>query len=164
MFSYSTRSDYRPCWSGMEPNFYEGAAAPATSNTTSVQRASNGCQDTDNNASDFIAGAPAPRNTASSFNVCLTVEAPPSPAQRRWMAQAKLPQQRHYGELQRAGERGRSVVQPQLLQQRCTHCNRHRRFFQLHVEFRYRFCVWRNLHARPSSSPGERPGRLRPAQ
>ena len=63
-------------WDGA--NFYEGAAAPATSNTTSVQRASNGCQDTDNNASDFIAGAPAPRNTASSFNVCLTVEAPPT--------------------------------------------------------------------------------------
>ena len=61
-------------------NFYEGAVAPAPSATTSIQRAWNGCQDTDNNATDFTAGAPAPRNTASTFNVCSTIEDAPSVA------------------------------------------------------------------------------------
>jgi uncharacterized protein len=51
-------------------NFYEGAAAPALSNTTSASRASNGCTDTDNNSADFLAGAPAPRNTVSPLNPC----------------------------------------------------------------------------------------------
>jgi hypothetical protein len=52
-------------------NFFEGSgAAPALSNTTAALRASNGCTDTDNNAADFTAGAPAPRNTASPGNVC----------------------------------------------------------------------------------------------
>lgn len=45
-------------------NFYEGSGpAPATSNSTAVIRKLNGAQDTDNNVSDFIAGAPNPRNT-----------------------------------------------------------------------------------------------------
>jgi uncharacterized protein len=29
-----------------------------------------GCTDTDDNAADFTAGAPAPRNTSSPFNPC----------------------------------------------------------------------------------------------
>lgn len=54
-------------------DFFEGsAAAPTLSNTTAGFRASGGCVDTDNNASDFTAGAPAPRNTASPLNPCPT--------------------------------------------------------------------------------------------
>ena len=39
---------------------------PALSATTAALRLANGCTETDNNASDFAASAPAPRNTASS--------------------------------------------------------------------------------------------------
>lgn len=35
--------------------------------------AGNGCTETDNNASNFTAGTPAPRNTASSLNPCAVV-------------------------------------------------------------------------------------------
>lgn len=48
----------------------EGSAAPTLSNSTANARAANGCTDTDNNANDFAAGAPTPRNTASAFNSC----------------------------------------------------------------------------------------------
>jgi uncharacterized protein len=52
-------------------NFFEGsAAAPTLSNTTAALRADAGCTDTDNNAADFTAGAPAPRNTATALNPC----------------------------------------------------------------------------------------------
>lgn len=52
-------------------NCYEGSgAAPTLSNTTAALRADGGCKDTDDNAADFIAGAPAPRNTASPLNLC----------------------------------------------------------------------------------------------
>lgn len=52
-------------------NFFEGAgAAPTLSATTSAQRNSNGCMDTDVNSADFTAAAPAPRNTASPLNPC----------------------------------------------------------------------------------------------
>ncbi|MEO6279930.1 ExeM/NucH family extracellular endonuclease [Roseateles sp.] len=44
--------------------------APVLTNTTANLRAANGCTDTDNNATDFATGAPAPRNTASPLNVC----------------------------------------------------------------------------------------------
>ena len=45
-------------------NFYEGAAAaPTLSNTTAALRLANGCTETDNNASDFAASVPTPRNT-----------------------------------------------------------------------------------------------------
>jgi predicted extracellular nuclease len=44
-------------------NMYEGAAsAPTLTNTTAALRNNNGCTDTDNNAADFTAGAPNPRN------------------------------------------------------------------------------------------------------
>jgi hypothetical protein len=44
---------------------YEGTGpAPTLSNTTADLRAANGATDTDNNASDFSAGAPNPRNSA----------------------------------------------------------------------------------------------------
>lgn len=51
-------------------NFFEGAPAPTLSNTTSASRAGNGCTETDNNSTDFTAGAPTPRNTASPLNPC----------------------------------------------------------------------------------------------
>ena len=54
-------------------NFFEGTVAPTLSNTTSASRAGNGCTETDNNASDFTAGAPTPRNTASPLNPCAVV-------------------------------------------------------------------------------------------
>lgn len=46
-------------------NFSEGASAPAPSATNAIFRKSGGCQDTDNNSNDFLAGPVAPRNTAT---------------------------------------------------------------------------------------------------
>jgi uncharacterized protein len=52
-------------------NFFEGtAAAPTLSNTTAGLRAGDGCTDTNDNAADFAAVAPAPRNTATDPNPC----------------------------------------------------------------------------------------------
>jgi uncharacterized protein len=45
-------------------NDFETAAAPGLSNTTADIRAAAGATDTDNNAADFTAGAPAPQNSA----------------------------------------------------------------------------------------------------
>lgn len=53
-------------------NAFEGAGGtPALSNTTAALRRTNGCTDTDNNAADFLTGAPAPRNSASPLNPCI---------------------------------------------------------------------------------------------
>jgi hypothetical protein len=51
---------------------FEGAGAAPTSggNTFSVMRASNGCQDGNNNAADFTGTAVNPRNSASPFSTC----------------------------------------------------------------------------------------------
>jgi uncharacterized protein len=51
-------------------NFFEGAASIASTSANSLFRAANGCTDTDSNQADFSRGTPAPRNTASTFNVC----------------------------------------------------------------------------------------------
>jgi uncharacterized protein len=52
-------------------NFFEGSgAAPTLSATTAALRLENGCQDTDDNAADFTAAAPDPRNTSSPAAVC----------------------------------------------------------------------------------------------
>lgn len=51
-------------------NFFETAAAPAASAASALLRQTNGCVDTNNNGADFATGAPAPRNSASSFNAC----------------------------------------------------------------------------------------------
>jgi uncharacterized protein len=57
-------------------NFFEGsAAAPTLTNTTAAFRASGGCQDTDDNAADFAAAAPAPRTLLTPIAFC----APPTP-------------------------------------------------------------------------------------
>jgi predicted extracellular nuclease len=62
-------------------NFYEGSGpAPATTNTTAVFRANDGCQDTDNNSADFAVSAPNPRNTASPLHVCSTEPVPTNPS------------------------------------------------------------------------------------
>jgi hypothetical protein len=51
---------------------FEGAAAAPTSggNTSSVLRASSGCQDGNNNGADFAGASVTPRNSSSAFNVC----------------------------------------------------------------------------------------------
>lgn len=52
-------------------NFVEGTGpTPVISNTSAALRGLNGCQDTDNNASDFTTATPNPRNTASTRNLC----------------------------------------------------------------------------------------------
>ncbi|PQA95616.1 nuclease [Chryseobacterium shigense] len=47
---------------GSTANAFEGAAAPPPSNTTSIARVAG---DTNNNATDFVAGAPTPKNSTS---------------------------------------------------------------------------------------------------
>ena len=52
-------------------NFFEGSgAAPTISNTTAALRNFGGCTETDDNAADFSADAPTPRNTVSPANTC----------------------------------------------------------------------------------------------
>lgn len=55
---------------------FEGAAAPGTSNTTSVSRTSP-CTDTDVNSADFSEGAPTPRNSAAGAQECTPTPPPP---------------------------------------------------------------------------------------
>ena len=56
---------------GSTANCFKGSApAPAASNTNALLRAANGCTDTRNNATDFAAGVPNPRNTESLAVVC----------------------------------------------------------------------------------------------
>lgn len=57
-------------------NFFETAAAPAMSATTSLLRANGGCTDANNNATDFTAVAPAFRSAASPANACNNGPAP----------------------------------------------------------------------------------------
>lgn len=49
---------------------YEGAPAPALTNTTAAVRADGGCADTDANASDFSVIAAAPRNSSAATTPC----------------------------------------------------------------------------------------------
>ena len=62
-------------------NFFEGSVAPGPSNnTTSIFRAVGGCTDSDNNGADFSTGTPpAPRNSASPFNLCAVPTPTPTP-------------------------------------------------------------------------------------
>jgi hypothetical protein len=54
-------------------NIFEGSGAVvALTNTTAALRASNGCQDTNNNSTDFVASEPTPRNTSTPVNICGT--------------------------------------------------------------------------------------------
>jgi hypothetical protein len=65
---------------------FEGtAAAPAPGNSTAVIRINSGCTDTDKNNSDFVTGAPNPRNSAAASTSCGISPSPsptptPSPA------------------------------------------------------------------------------------
>jgi hypothetical protein len=63
--------DFVGCSSGA--NGFETAFAPAPSNTNAVIRNGSGCTDTDNNSTDFVAAAAAPRNSASTFGNCFPV-------------------------------------------------------------------------------------------
>ncbi|HEX5583199.1 lamin tail domain-containing protein [Gaiella sp.] len=57
---------------------YEGSGpAPDVDNTTAATRASEGCTDTDDNATDFSEVAAAPRNTSAAATVCGS-EPPPA--------------------------------------------------------------------------------------
>jgi uncharacterized protein len=52
-------------------NCFEGdGAAPAPNTTNAIFRADDGCTDTDDNAADFTAATPAPRNSSSPANPC----------------------------------------------------------------------------------------------
>jgi hypothetical protein len=55
---------------------FEGAAAPALSSTTAAIRAGEGCTDTDANGSDFVEGAPAPRNSSAAAHACSSTPPP----------------------------------------------------------------------------------------
>ena len=62
---------------GTTANCFEGSGpTPAPSNTTAALRNNNGCAETDNNAADFAAGPPNPRNSASPLNGCGTSTPP----------------------------------------------------------------------------------------
>jgi hypothetical protein len=57
-------------------DFFEGSGpTPALTSATSAQRQAGGCQDTNDNAADFVAEATAPRNSSSS-HVCDADQAP----------------------------------------------------------------------------------------
>ncbi|HJQ31529.1 MAG TPA: tandem-95 repeat protein [Pyrinomonadaceae bacterium] len=50
---------------------YEGSGpAPTLSNTTAALRLNEGCFDTDDNANDFVSGAPNPRNSSTAAHDC----------------------------------------------------------------------------------------------
>jgi uncharacterized protein (TIGR03437 family) len=60
---------------GTTADCFEGAGrAPTPGNVTAAQREAGGCSDTNDNAADFQATTPNPRNTASAHNDC---NAPP---------------------------------------------------------------------------------------
>jgi len=48
----------------------ETAPVSALNNSSAALRKTEGCSDTNNNSSDFVTGAPSPRNSASSFVLC----------------------------------------------------------------------------------------------
>ncbi len=62
---------------GATPTGFEGTGPTGTAltNSTAAIRNSNGCSDTNSNPSDFTAGTPAPRNSASPINGCSPLSA-----------------------------------------------------------------------------------------
>jgi hypothetical protein len=60
LVGYATNAS---CFEGIAP-------APAPSNSTAIVRNSDGCDDTGNNASDFVTATPLPRNRSSPLNIC----------------------------------------------------------------------------------------------
>ena len=63
---------------GSASDFEGTGSAAALSNTSAAVRANNGCTDTDDNAADFAAATPAPRNSASPQNLCAGASPGPS--------------------------------------------------------------------------------------
>jgi hypothetical protein len=55
---------------GATSDCFDGAPAPFSNLFTAVIRADQGCQDTDNNAADFIQDSPTGRNSASPTHSC----------------------------------------------------------------------------------------------
>lgn len=55
---------------GSAVQFEGSGTAPTLSNTTAGFRGASGCSDTNSNAADFTAAAPAPRNSASPHTTC----------------------------------------------------------------------------------------------
>jgi hypothetical protein len=55
---------------GSAADFEGTAAAPSLTSTTAAARAASGCTDTNNNAADFDAVTPAPRNSAAAATSC----------------------------------------------------------------------------------------------
>ena len=55
---------------GNSASCFEGRATNDISRTTAIIRKNEGCKDSDDNFSDFVIAAPAPRNTVSARNTC----------------------------------------------------------------------------------------------
>jgi uncharacterized protein (TIGR03437 family) len=55
---------------GISASCFEGAPSSSPSNTTATVRINSGCTDSANNANDFSASAPNPRNTSSQVHLC----------------------------------------------------------------------------------------------
>ena len=65
---------------GSTANYFEGSAPTAApANATAVLRKDGGCLDSDANNTDFAVGAPTPRNTGSTRNVCTSDGGTPTP-------------------------------------------------------------------------------------
>src|SRR2546428_8728604 len=62
---------------GSGTNCSETPGAPAPNKTTADLRGANGCTHSDNNSTDFSAGAPHPRKTATATSQCPGTIAPP---------------------------------------------------------------------------------------
>ncbi|HEY6806034.1 MAG TPA: lamin tail domain-containing protein [Pyrinomonadaceae bacterium] len=70
---------------GTTANCFKGPApAPAPSNTNAALRGNAGCANSTNNAADFTAASPTPRNTASAFHFCANQSAKSRFAQERF--------------------------------------------------------------------------------
>ena len=64
---------------GAGTSFFEGGGPTATLNSTvAALRAAGGCTDSNNNAADFAAGTPTPRNLASPSQLCAGGDAAPA--------------------------------------------------------------------------------------
>lgn len=59
-------------------NEFETAACPVLSATTAAIRNTNGCDDTNNNSTNFTVGTPNPRNSASPVAICGVTPVPPT--------------------------------------------------------------------------------------
>ncbi|QZA79271.1 lamin tail domain-containing protein [Deefgea tanakiae] len=62
---------------GSNASLYEGTgAAAAPSNSTAIARTNDGCNDTNDNKTDFVVSAPKPRNSSSPIKLCSIVTPP----------------------------------------------------------------------------------------